>query len=205
MLGKQKPNQSIRPYLLTQCFRGEFQIRQGDWKYLDHLGSGGNNYSRGNMVQYAGPAELEGADAQLYQLTTDPEAVPFERRRLTLDVGRRPHDDRHVAVVLRGVLELDVADEAVVGRHEALLAHLGIGEFDALVHDYGVSVGQELLARQQDTLQSLRGEMLTEGIEILNHDRLSSGRTFVRLCSAAKAAAGAAASATATGGEARPE
>ncbi|MEM1053748.1 MAG: alpha/beta hydrolase [Pseudomonadota bacterium] len=33
---------------------------------------------------------------------------------------------------------------------EAFLAHLGIDEFDALVHDYGVSVGQELLARQQD-------------------------------------------------------
>jgi len=33
---------------------------------------------------------------------------------------------------------------------EALLAHLGVTEFDALVHDYGVSVGQELLARQQD-------------------------------------------------------
>ena len=33
---------------------------------------------------------------------------------------------------------------------EALLAHLGIDAFDALVHDYGVSVGQELLARQQD-------------------------------------------------------
>ncbi|MFZ1743134.1 MAG: alpha/beta hydrolase [Pontixanthobacter sp.] len=32
----------------------------------------------------------------------------------------------------------------------ALLAHLGIAEFDALVHDYGVSVGQELLARQQE-------------------------------------------------------
>ncbi|QUL38498.1 alpha/beta fold hydrolase [Erythrobacter sp. JK5] len=30
---------------------------------------------------------------------------------------------------------------------EALLAHLGVAEFDALVHDYGVSVGQELLAR----------------------------------------------------------
>lgn len=30
---------------------------------------------------------------------------------------------------------------------EALLAHLGVGEYDALVHDYGVSVGQELLAR----------------------------------------------------------
>ncbi|MEO0643024.1 MAG: alpha/beta hydrolase [Pseudomonadota bacterium] len=33
---------------------------------------------------------------------------------------------------------------------EALLAHLGITGFDALVHDYGVSVGQELLARQQE-------------------------------------------------------
>ncbi|MEO0698803.1 MAG: alpha/beta hydrolase [Pseudomonadota bacterium] len=33
---------------------------------------------------------------------------------------------------------------------EALLEHLGISEFDALVHDYGVSVGQELLARQQE-------------------------------------------------------
>lgn len=30
----------------------------------------------------------------------------------------------------------------------ALLQHLGVGEFDALVHDYGVSVGQEMLHRQ---------------------------------------------------------
>lgn len=33
---------------------------------------------------------------------------------------------------------------------EALLEHLRIDKFDALVHDYGVSVGQELLARQQE-------------------------------------------------------
>ncbi|MEM6475705.1 MAG: alpha/beta hydrolase [Pseudomonadota bacterium] len=33
---------------------------------------------------------------------------------------------------------------------EALLDHLGIGQFDALVHDYGVSVGQEMLARQSE-------------------------------------------------------
>ncbi|GMN03583.1 alpha/beta fold hydrolase [Erythrobacter sp. MTPC3] len=32
---------------------------------------------------------------------------------------------------------------------EALLGELGIDKFDALVHDYGVSVGQEMLARQQ--------------------------------------------------------
>lgn len=32
----------------------------------------------------------------------------------------------------------------------ALLKHLGVTEYDALVHDYGVSVGQELLVRQHD-------------------------------------------------------
>ena len=37
-----------------------------------------------------------------------------------------------------------------VDLQEALLTHLKVSEFDALVHDYGVSVGQELLARQQD-------------------------------------------------------
>ena len=31
---------------------------------------------------------------------------------------------------------------------EALLDTLGVGEYDAVVHDYGVSVGQELLSRQ---------------------------------------------------------
>ncbi|MDJ0977965.1 MAG: alpha/beta hydrolase [Erythrobacter sp.] len=31
----------------------------------------------------------------------------------------------------------------------ALLTHLGVEDFDALVHDYGVSVGQEMLNRQQ--------------------------------------------------------
>ncbi|KWV93188.1 alpha/beta fold hydrolase [Erythrobacter sp. YT30] len=33
---------------------------------------------------------------------------------------------------------------------EALLSHIGVGDYDALVHDYGVSVGQEMLARQLD-------------------------------------------------------
>ena len=37
---------------------------------------------------------------------------------------------------------------------EALLAKLGVEEYDALVHDYGVSVGQELLARQLNGSQS---------------------------------------------------
>ena len=32
----------------------------------------------------------------------------------------------------------------------ALLKHIGVDQFDAVVHDYGVSVGQEMLARQQE-------------------------------------------------------
>lgn len=44
---------------------------------------------------------------------------------------------------------------------EALLAHLETGEVDALVHDYGVSVGQELLARQQEGSGAARlGQMI---------------------------------------------
>lgn len=73
LLGEQDPEVSVRPYMLTQSFRGEFQLRQGKWKLLDHLGSGGNNYSRGNMVRYAGPEPLEGATAQLYELESDPD------------------------------------------------------------------------------------------------------------------------------------
>ena len=37
-----------------------------------------------------------------------------------------------------------------VDMQAALLEHLGVTEFDALVHDYGVSVGQELIARQDE-------------------------------------------------------
>ena len=34
--------------------------------------------------------------------------------------------------------------------HDALLAELGVADYDAVVHDYGVSVGQELLARRNE-------------------------------------------------------
>jgi arylsulfatase A len=71
MLGKQDAGQSIRPHLLTQSFRGEFQIRQGDWKYMDHKGSGGNNY-RGRIERYALPEAEPEASGQLYNLATDP-------------------------------------------------------------------------------------------------------------------------------------
>ena len=72
MLGTQAPSESIRPHMLTQSFRGEFQVRRGNWKYLDHKGSGGNNYSSPNMKKYAIPEAEPNAPGQLYDLDADP-------------------------------------------------------------------------------------------------------------------------------------
>ena len=72
MLGKQEPSKSIRPHLLTQSFRGEFQLRVGDWKYLDHKGSGGNRYDRNALQAYALPEKEPEATGQLYNLRKDP-------------------------------------------------------------------------------------------------------------------------------------
>jgi len=73
MLGIQDENKPIRPYLLTQSLRGEFQIRQGNWKYLDHKGSGGNNYYEKHFIsKYILPETEPNADGQLYNLDTDP-------------------------------------------------------------------------------------------------------------------------------------
>jgi arylsulfatase A-like enzyme len=72
MLGIQDPEESIRPHLLTQSFRGEFQIRQGKWKYLDHPHSGGNDYSQGILKPYQLADTEPDAPGQLYNLETDP-------------------------------------------------------------------------------------------------------------------------------------
>ncbi len=72
MLAEQNESESIRPHMLTQSFRGEFQLRQGDWKYLDHTGSGGNNYTRGAMQAYALPETEPAATGQLFNLAEDP-------------------------------------------------------------------------------------------------------------------------------------
>ena len=72
MLGMQDEDISIRPYMLTQSFRGEFQIRHGGWKYLDHKGSGGNNYENELLQKYALPETAPNAPGQLYDLSKDP-------------------------------------------------------------------------------------------------------------------------------------
>ena len=48
----------VRPYMLQQTMSLALSVRRGDWKLLDHKGSGGNNYTRGGewgMKQYAIP------------------------------------------------------------------------------------------------------------------------------------------------------
>jgi arylsulfatase A len=73
MLGIQDEERPIRPYLLTQSFRGEFQVRCGNWKYLDHTGSGGNDYQQEEfLMKYALPESAPGATGQLYDLAKDP-------------------------------------------------------------------------------------------------------------------------------------
>ena len=64
----------IRPYLITQAFSGSrtLSLRRGHWKYIDHRGSGGNNYDKGELKPLALPEADPEAPAQLYDLTTDP-------------------------------------------------------------------------------------------------------------------------------------
>ena len=69
-----KANDPIRPYLLMQAFAGErtLSIRRGNWKYIAHRGSGGNNYDKGELKPYALPETDPGAPGQLYDLANDP-------------------------------------------------------------------------------------------------------------------------------------
>ncbi len=66
-------NESIRPYTLHQTWTFDLAIRKGDWKYLDHKGSGGNNYNRfPDLVKYILPEKAPDAPGQLYNLADDP-------------------------------------------------------------------------------------------------------------------------------------
>ncbi len=68
-------NEPVRQYTLHQTMSLALAIRKGQWKYLDHKGSGGNNYNRGGewgMKQFALPEKAPSAFGQLYDLETDP-------------------------------------------------------------------------------------------------------------------------------------
>ena len=50
-------NGPIRPYLLQQAFGGprNLAIRRGNWKYIDHTGSGGNRYENNPRTRAVHP------------------------------------------------------------------------------------------------------------------------------------------------------
>jgi len=65
----------IRPYLLQQAFGGQqtLSIRRGDWKYIDHKGSGGNRYEDNpGLKSFFLPDTAPNAPGQLYNLKDDP-------------------------------------------------------------------------------------------------------------------------------------
>ena len=64
-------DQPVRRYLLQQTMSLAMSIRDGQWKYLDHRGSGGNNYNRA-MKPYALEETDPEAPGQLYDLEVDP-------------------------------------------------------------------------------------------------------------------------------------
>ncbi|NIP95117.1 MAG: sulfatase-like hydrolase/transferase [Akkermansiaceae bacterium] len=70
LLGEAK--KPVRDFTLHQTISLALAIRKGDWKYLDHKGSGGNNWSRGRLKQYALEEKAPDAPGQLYDLAEDP-------------------------------------------------------------------------------------------------------------------------------------
>ena len=62
----------VRKNMLQQTFTLALSIRDGHWKYLDHKGSGGNNYERPDLKPYALEDTDPQAPGQLYNLKNDP-------------------------------------------------------------------------------------------------------------------------------------
>ncbi len=65
----------VREYTLHQTISLALGIRWGRWKYLDHRGSGGNDYGRDGrwgMKAYALPETAPDAPGQLFDLEADP-------------------------------------------------------------------------------------------------------------------------------------
>lgn len=70
-----KADAPIRPYMIEQAFSGArwLSIRRGNWKYLDHTGSGGNNYEKAEELKpYFIPDTAPDAPGQLYDMSKDP-------------------------------------------------------------------------------------------------------------------------------------
>jgi arylsulfatase A len=87
-----KDSGPVRPYLIEQAFSGAryLSIRRGNWKYLDHTGSGGNNYEKSpELKPFNLPDTAPGAPGQLYNLEADPgetKNLCFEQPQMVKDM-----------------------------------------------------------------------------------------------------------------------
>ena len=72
IIGKQKVSVPTRTYTLHQTISLALSIRRDQWKYLDHQGSGGNDYESPVLQPYALKEYQPTAPAQLYNLDEDP-------------------------------------------------------------------------------------------------------------------------------------
>ncbi len=72
IFGKTMEGEPVRRHTLHQTVRLDLAIRRGKWKFLDHQGSGGNDYDKGTLKPYALPEMAQNAPGQLYNLETDP-------------------------------------------------------------------------------------------------------------------------------------
>ena len=72
LFGKQAETDSVRDFTIHQTISLALAIRRGKWKYLDHKGSGGNNYGRGKLKPLNLPDQAPKVSGQLYDLQSDP-------------------------------------------------------------------------------------------------------------------------------------
>lgn len=70
--GEAEEGKPLRRATLHQTWTLKLAVRQGPWKYLDHQGSGGNNYRQERLKPLRVRATHPDAPAQLYQLEDDP-------------------------------------------------------------------------------------------------------------------------------------
>lgn len=105
LTGKLPETKPLRRYTLQESIRG-FSLRDGPWKYLDHRGSGGNDYSKDGRwaaKNFALPDSDPDAPAQLYHLGQDPGETqnlfskhPEIAERLKNELERLKTSDRSV-------------------------------------------------------------------------------------------------------------
>ena len=99
LLGVQDAGTPVRPHMLTRSFRGEYQLRCGDWNDLAQTGSGGNESTRGAIAENALRELAPEATGQLNDLASD----PGEARNLFFEEpGKRKELQTLLPVLTRG-------------------------------------------------------------------------------------------------------